>query len=91
MNNFLIAIICGILSVGIAWADNTIIRSNEEGLSQKTMLRFFILGCGIGYVASLLISSGTEQVVKQVAENVQESFESLDLVADSIKTGRPSF
>jgi hypothetical protein len=79
MSPIIVAVLMGITATGLLWVDHTILRKKPDELPKNDYIRIFILGFGIGYIASLISTS-----------DLSFGFGSEEL-SDSLKTGMPKF
>ena len=82
MSPIIVAILMGILATGSLWVDHTVIRKRTTELPKNDYIRVFILGAGIGYIASLISTSDLS-----LGWGGSES----EVVSDALKTGMPKF
>jgi hypothetical protein len=84
MSALIVAILMGILATGALWIDHTILRKKSGELPKNDYIRIFILGTGIGYIASLISTS-------DMSMGWGDSSGNGGGISDALKTGMPSF
>ena len=81
MSPIIVGVIMGILAAGALWVDHTVLRKRSGELPKNDYIRVFILGTGIGYIASLISTSDISLGWGGDGE----------VVSDALKTGMPKF
>jgi hypothetical protein len=85
MSPIFIAIISGIVASGALWVDHTLIRKKTEELSKSDLIKGFLLGFGVGYIAANLVGMEMDTGVDKL------SVGGIDDISDSLKIGMPKF
>jgi len=80
MSPIIVAVLMGIIAAGALWVDHTVLRKKSGELPKNEYIRVFILGSGIGYIASLISTS-----------DMSIGWSGVEEVSDSLKTGMPKF
>lgn len=79
MYTLLISILAGVMVCVAYWVDHTMVRAETEYIPTDTLWKLFGVGFLVAYGVSMIASSSTEGFVEPV------------VVADTLRTGQPSF